>query len=169
MLKTRKILSALAVVIIAVVLAVIINVGIFIFYAPRQLDNICPNAVDIQTKYNNKISCEVAGGFFEKIGGQNFCNFSLASCNTDYRVGRIIYNRNITIILIVTALIFFALRLLVKTRKGIANLLLVTGILIAFVGVIRYWLDINEYLESIAFFSRILLWIINGGRGNPMH
>ena len=169
MLKTRKLLSVLAVVIISMILAVTINIVIFIFYTPPQLDNICPNAVDIQTKYNNKISCEVAGGFFEKIGGQNFCNFSLASCNTDYRIARDAYDRNISILLVVIALGSFTLRLLVKTRKGIANLLLVTSIIVVFVGSIRYWLDINEYLESSVFFLRVLLWIINGGRGNPMH
>mgnify|MGYP001587401584 CR=1 FL=1 len=131
---------------IAIVLALFVNVGIATFYdAPDYEDCYFPRAVPPEGEYKPPTQEELD---------------ELKKCENNNRELRSIYNRDVFIVLIVAGLLSLLAGLFLGV-SSVASGFLFGGILNLFIGVVRFWTDMDEYLRFIILGITlvILIWV----------
>lgn len=168
---------------IIVVLNLFFNYGIYTFYSSPKYEDFC--AAETRKYYDNKESCESIGGeWTAHIKGPYgpypprvavpaipegtvvvdeptaYCN-ATATCQRIYEEDRNLYNRNVFITLVSLGVISIIAGFFLVSVSAISSGLLFGGLISIFVGNIRYWSDMNEYLRLavLAIALATLLWL----------
>lgn len=164
---------------IIIVLNLLFNYAIYAFYASPQYDNFCGK--ETRQNYYAKDSCEAIGGEWvaynqgpyprpikaivpgtgEVIEGpENYCD-TTATCRKQYDEARNFYNRNVFIMLVSLGAVSFIAGFFFVSVSSVSYGLLFGGLLSIFIGNVRYWSDMNEYLRLIvlAVVLASLIWL----------
>lgn len=164
---------------IVIVLNLLLNYAIFAFYTSPDFEDFCGK--ETRQHYGTKDSCEAIGGEWVAysqgpypravkaiIPGtgeviedpENYCD-TQASCRTQYDEARNFYNRNVFIMLVSLGAVSFIAGFFFVAVPAVSSGLLFGGLLSMFIGNIRYWSDMNEYLRIIvlAVVLAALIWL----------
>jgi len=140
--KVKKIALSIA---IAIILALFVNVGIATFYdSPDYEECFYPRPL--------------LRGEFEQPTKEEQSDSK--ECEDGNRALRSVYNRNVFLVLVIAGVA----SLLVGFTLGVSSVasgLLFGGILNLFIGVVRFWSDMDEYLRFIILGITlvILIWV----------
>ena len=158
----------------AIVLVVFVNVGVYTFYKPPKYEDFClggilekPYAASIREvkdcKYIEpeeelKNECKDKGDISPEYDKEGCIkNYYCETCNKEFRDETSVYNRNVFIILSIAGLASIVISLLLN-NYAVVNGLMFGGIINIFVGIVRYWSDMDEYLRFII--SGVILIIL---------
>ena len=159
---------------IAIVLVVFVNVGVYTFYKPPKYEDFCLGGIlekhyatpirevkdckYIEPTEELKNECKDKGDIspeYDKDGCIK--SYYCETCNKEFNDEMSVYNRNVFIILSIAGLISIVISLLLN-NYAVVNGLMFGGIINIFVGIVRYWSDMDEYLRFII--SGIILAIL---------
>jgi len=163
---------------IVIVLNLLFNYAIFSVYTSPKYDDFCGK--ETRQYYDTKDSCESFGGEWvaynrgpypprpvkitpdgeEFIEPTEYCD-AAASCNKEYGEARNFYNRNVFIMLVSLGTVSFIAGFFFVAVPAVSSGLLFGGLLSMFVGNVRYWSDMNEYLRLIVLVVVLaaLIWL----------
>lgn len=132
---------------IAIILALFVNVGVATFYKEPKYE---------ECYYPTKLA-EPDGRYVpptaEELKQQR-------DCEDRNNVLRSFYNRNVFIVLVITGIASLLIGLFMGV-SSVASGFLFGGILNLFIGVVRYWSDMDEYIRFILLgvVLALLIWI----------
>ena len=144
--KLDKVKSISLSIAIAIILALFVNVGIATFYdSPDYEECYFPRPVPVD------------GQFEQPIKEEQTDSKECRDRNNDLRS---VYNRNAFIILVITGTVSLVFGLYLGV-SSVASGFLFGGILNLFIGVTRFWSDMDEYLRFIILGITlvVLIWI----------
>ena len=164
---------------IVIVLNLLFNYAIFAFYTSPQYDDFCGK--ETRQRYDSKDSCEAIGGEWvaynqgpyprpvpirvapdgeEFVEPKEYCD-TTANCRKAYDENRSFYNRNVFIMLISLGAVSFIAGFFFVAVPAVSSGLLFGGLLSLFIGNVRYWSDMSEYLRLIvlAVVLATLIWL----------
>ena len=162
---------------IIVVLNLLFNYAIFALYTSPQYDDFCGK--ETRQYYDNKDSCEAIGGEWvaynrgpypgsiriapdgEKfVEPTEYCD-TTANCRDSYGEARNFYNRNVFIVLVSLGILSFIAGFFFVSVSAVSLGLLFGGLLSMFIGNVRYWSDMNDYLRLIVLSVALasLIWM----------
>ena len=172
---TQKIALTLS---IFIVLNLLFNYAIFAFYPSPDEDEFCGK--ETRQYYDNKDSCEAIGGEWvayeqgpyprpikainefgeEFIGPTEYCDAE-KSCREQYDEAMSFYNRNVFIALVSFGMLSFIAGFFLIAVPAISSGLLFGGLFSIFIGNIRYWSDMSEYLRVVVLIIVLagLIWL----------
>ena len=147
---------------IIIVLNLFFNYGIKTFYPSLEYDKFC-NPEIVSRTYSSKESCESIGGMWTENYDYNkplppqdisqpkimgYCN-PYFNCDKNYRLARDVYDRNVFIILIVLGTIAIVAGFIVNVSDAVSLGFSFGGLISLFVGTVRYWSSMNDYLRFL--------------------
>ena len=162
---------------IAIVLNLLFNYAIFAVYSSPNYDDFCGK--ETRQNYDNKDSCEAIGGEWvaynrgpyprpigvapdgkELIQPTEYCD-TTKSCREQYREDSSFYNRNVFIMLVSLGTVSFIAGFFFVAVPAVSSGLLLGGLFSLFIGNIRYWSDMSEYLRLIVLVVVLasLIWL----------
>ena len=163
---------------IFIVLNLLFNYAIFAFYTSPDYDDFCGK--ETRQYYDNKDSCEAIGGdgvayeqgpysrpmtsvneFGEEFTKPTeYCNAE-KSCREQYDEAMSFYNRNVFIVLVSLGMLSFIAGFFLIAVPAISSGLLFGGLFSIFIGNIRYWSDMSEYLRVVVLIVVLvgLIWL----------
>ena len=145
--KLDKVKSISLSIAIAIILALFVNVGIATFYdEPNYEDCYFPRAIPLEGEYKQPTPEELD---------------KAKECEDNNRELRSVYNRNVFIVLIITGFLSLLVGLFLGV-SSVASGFLFGGILNLFIGVIRFWTDMDEYLRFIILGITLAILILVG-------
>jgi len=161
-----------------IVLNLLFNYAIFAFYSSPKYDDFCGK--ETRQNYDNKDSCEAIGGEWvaynqgrpypkpirvapsgeEYLESTEYCD-TTKSCREQYDEDRNFYNRNVFIMLVSLGTVSFIAGFFLVAVPAISSGLLFGGLLSMFIGNVRYWSDMSEYLRLIVLVVVLasLIWL----------
>jgi len=164
---------------IAIIIAINIffHAGLSAFYPQPEYETTCPK-VEITEDITNQAACEENNG--EWIGGLNdikdtryrpipydkpefepYCDL-YAECQELYDNQRLVYQRNVFIILTVLGFAVFALGFAIRRSVSVSAGLHFGGIVSMLIGTIGYWSDMGEILRFVIAGAILLILILFG-------
>lgn len=171
----QKIALALSII---VVLNMLFNYGLYTFYPSPKYDNFCGE--EGRQYYGDKESCEAIGGEWMAYNQgayprpakvvtregsvidepTEYCD-ATASCGKLYNETRSLYNRNVFIALVSLGIVSVILGFFFVAVSAVSMGLIFGGLISVFIGNIRYWSDMNDYLRLVvlAIALAALIWI----------
>jgi len=130
--------------------------------------------------YGEQVSCEEAGGLWtayvperyppERYPGsvlppgetiKGYCDQDY-TCRNLYEAERSVYNRNVFIALVVLGAISLGLGFVLTTVSAVSSGLMFGGILSLFIGTVRYWSGMDEYIRLIVLGIVLVSLIVLG-------
>ena len=170
---------------IIVVLNLLFNYAIYAFYTSPKYDDFCGE--ETRKYYDAKESCAAIGGEWvaynqgpwpypgpgyprpAKIMNQTgaevsepteYCD-AAASCRKEYEETRSFYNRNVFIMLVSLGAVSLIAGFFFVSVSAISYGLLFGGLLSIFIGNVRYWSDMDEYLRLVVLVVVLasLIWL----------
>ena len=164
---------------IVIVLNLLFNYAIFAVYSSPKYDDFCGK--ETRQGYDNKDSCEAIGGEWvaynrgpyprpipirvapdgeEFVEPKEYCDTTV-NCRKAYDENRSFYNRNVFIMLVSLGTISFIAGFFFVAVPAVSSGLLFGGVLSLFIGNVRYWSDMSEYLRLIVLVVVLatLIWL----------
>ena len=154
---------------IIIVLNLFFNYGIYSFYPTPKYEDFCSEELS-RTIYDTRGSCEGVGGtwierYTDIYGGEvrqvpakpvpageyefkPYCD-PYTTCSKNFRDVETIYNRNVFIALVILGGLAVLAGFFTSAVSAVSNGLLYGGLISFFIGSVRYWSDMNEYLRFI--------------------
>ena len=184
----KKIILVLAIVI---VLNLFINYGIDTFYKQSRWEDFCGAANYSSETSDTKEKCEVErgkwneyavdsrgavkpilppesalapvppGGEADMLGkGAGWCDREFY-CRENYEKVNSVYKRNVFIILVVAGAAVLTAGFFITQSEAVALGLSLGGLISIFIGTVRYWSEMNDYLRFIALgiTLAVLIWL----------
>lgn len=164
---------------IIIVLNLFFNYGIYTFYPSPKYEDFCTEEIT-RKAYDTKESCEAIGGvwitsFSQEFGGEravpikpegeaefkSYCDATF-TCRENWQDIRSIYNRNVFIILVILGLLSVIAGLFAASVSAVSSGLLYGGFISFFIGTVRFWSDMNEYLRFIILGIVLVVLIVIG-------
>lgn len=144
---------------IIVVMNLFVNIGIETFYDGPTYQDYCGSESlgRPEPQLNSKAACEEAGGKWKR----NWCDL-YGDCQAAYSAENSVYSRNVFILLVIVGTIALVLGIFLRNVNAVANGLTFGGILSLFIGTVRYWSDMDEYIRFIILGIVLALLIILG-------
>jgi len=152
----QKIALALSII---VVLNLFFNYGIYTFYPSPEYDDFC--AEETRKYYDNKEDCEAIGGEWMLYEGArdikpiseieaptSYCD-AQATCREQYKATNSLYNRNAFVALVILGAVSVVLGFVSVAVSAVSAGFLFGGLLSFFIGTVRYWSDMNDYLRLV--------------------
>lgn len=160
--NTKSIVKWALILGIIIVLNLFFNYTISLLYKAPQFENFCPVALTSKA-YVDKNSCFEAGGQWNettvpveiKDGSKvvstapqitGYCDVTY-SCSKVYNNTQSVYNRNVFIILVILGIASLALGSFVTGISVVSLGLSFGGVISLFIGSVRYWSDMDDWLR----------------------
>ncbi len=158
---------------IILMLNVFYNYGISTFYPGPKQEDYCGKyrGMDLNTKEK----CEAAGARWQsgdglkspammenapaQPAGASFCDY-WEKCEKEFTAVRNPYNKNVFIILSILGMLSLFIGLAVKV--SVVSLgLMYGGFISFFIGTVRYWVDMNDYMRFVisGLALAVLIWL----------
>ncbi len=152
---------------IVIILNVFFNVGIDTFYKMPTWDSYCPAELN-SVSYNNKKTCEDAGGLWtenmgypKEVGVLGYCNVQY-TCQKEYDAATSVYNRNVFVVLTALGALTIIIALFAAIPNSVSSGLLYGGVLSLIIGTMRFWSNMDDYIRFIVTGVVLLLLITIG-------
>lgn len=156
---------------IVIVLNLFINFSIQLVYEMPEWDTFCVQkqvnimpeseqacvAVGGQWNGNNYYGAETKPAMPEAKG---YCDVNF-TCNQDYQTALELYNRNVFVILVVAGVIALIVSFFVAGTPAVSLGLSLGGVLSLIIGTMRYWSNMDNYLQVIILGLALiaLIWL----------
>lgn len=137
--RWKKVGLALAIII---VFNLFINVGIYTFYKGPQYNDYCADIISPYKEIKSETKCTELDGTWQG----NYCDL-FKECSEQFQSVESVYNRNVFIVLVAIGTVALVGGLFLQNVSAVANGLLFGGIVSMFVGTVRYWSNMDEYLR----------------------
>ena len=159
---------------IVIILNLLFNHGIQTFYSAPKFEDFCKE--EIFRTYDTKEACEAVGGkwredFIRKpiiAPGQvaqvpeitGYCDIQ-ANCSKQYQNTLNFYNRNVFITLVILGVVSMGNGFLTVAVSAVSSGFLFGGLLSIFIGTVRYWSGMADYLRLIVLVLALafLVWL----------
>lgn len=163
---------------IIIVLNLFFNYGIYTFYPSPKYDNFCTE--ETHKYYDKKESCEAIGGEWvayqqgvypkyiestpqsnsETVKQTEYCD-NEATCRKQYEGIVSLYNRNVFIVLVILGVISVALGFFLVSVSAVSSGFLFGGLISFFIGTIRFWSNMDDYIRLIVLgiVLATLIWL----------
>ncbi len=168
-LRSSKLFRWVLVLGIIVVLNLLFNYSIHLFYPAPQYDKFCPESP--VSKLQTETECVRGGGAWTEtpppamVEGRTptptgYCDPHFA-CRQLFSDAEAVYNRNVFLILVVLGVAAVIAGWLVATAPVVSLGLALGGVLSFIVGAVRYWSEMQDYLRIIllALALAVLIWL----------
>lgn len=152
--KWKKVGLSLA---IMIVFNLFINVGIYTFYKGPEYNDYCGKAMVPSKEITTQAQCEDAEGLWQN----DYCDF-YAECSEDYAAVESVYNRNVFIALLAIGTLALVAGLFLQNVNAVATGFIFGGIISMFIGTVRYWSNMDEYLR-FAILGVVLVLLVGLG------
>ena len=152
--RWKKVGLALA---IMIVFNLFVNVGIYTFYKGPKYDDYCSANIVAPTKeIKTEARCTELNGSWQ--GG--YCDL-YTTCSDQFQSVESVYNRNVFIVLVVIGTVALIAGLFLQQVSAVANGFMFGGIISIFIGTVRYWSNMDEYLRFaiLGVVLIILIWL----------
>lgn len=164
---------------IIVVLNLLFNYGIYSFYPSPSFEDFCPKSLTGKV-YETQKECEAAGGdwlerrdYEARVPGgevgavpvqpaqtEEYCD-ATASCREEYNSARDVYNRDVFMMLVSLGVLSIVAGFFAISVSAVSYGFIFGGLLSFFIGTVRYWSGMDEYLRVavLAIVLASLVWI----------
>ncbi len=151
--RWKKVGLALA---IMIVFNLFVNVGIYTFYKGPEYDDYCAAVVAPDKEIKTEARCAELNGSWQG----SYCDL-YKSCNDQFQSVESVYNRNVFIVLVVIGTVALIAGLFLQQVSAVANGFMFGGIISIFIGTVRYWSNMDEYLRFaiLGIVLAILIWL----------
>lgn len=126
---------------IMIVFNLFINVGIYTFYKGPQYNDYCTIEIGAKEVKTEAKCVELQG---EWQGG--YCDV-YKQCTEEFNAVEGVYNRNVFIALLAIGTIALIAGLFLQNVNAVATGFIFGGIISMFIGTVRYWSNMDEYLR----------------------
>lgn len=161
---------------IIIVLNLLFNYGVYTFYPSPKFDDFCGK--ETQKYYDDEGSCEAVGGEWvaynrgsdlrpvkiAPVEGEEelteYCD-ATAACRGEYEEVQDLYNRNVFISLVSLGAISLIAGFFFISVSTVSYGFIFGGLLSFFIGTVRYWSGMNDYLRLVVLTIVLasLIWV----------
>ena len=160
---------------IIIVLNLLFNYSIFSFYPSPDMNDFC--GAETRKYYDNKKSCEAVGGEWvaysqgpyarpvpiikeEFEAPKEYCNAAVF-CREQYDEARNLHNRNVFISLVSLGAIALIVGFFFISVSTVSSGFIFGGLLSFFIGTVRYWSGMDDYLRLVVLLIVLasLIWV----------
>ncbi len=152
--------TGLAVAII-IMLNVFFNVGLDTFYDAPQYDDFCEEEMRAKPLRDVE-SCDSSGGEWVEDGEYSYCDSYDNTCYEELDVAQAAYNEIAFIVLTILGTLSIVFGLYTKMPMAVAHGFVYGGTLSMIIGSMRYWSDMEHYLQFIVSGIALIILILLG-------
>lgn len=145
---------------IVIILNVFFNVGLDTFYNAPNYEDFCENEVKARP-LGSLESCQEYGGEWIEDGDYSYCDTYNEACYEDFYAAQADYNAVAFVVLTILGTLSVIFALFTQMPMAVANGFLYGGAVSVVIGSMRYWNDMDDYLQfTISGVALILLVLI---------